>query len=151
VGRGADPVVSELDISPLLPGEAEAAVALWEEAGLTRPWNDPRADIRLALAGPASTVLAGRIDGGLVATAMVGWDGHRGWLYYLAVAKTERRRGYGARMARAAEDWLGAHQAPKIQLLIRAENQAVIAFYEALGYLRSDSAMLQRVLPREPR
>jgi hypothetical protein len=139
-------VVSALDISPLLPGEAEAAVALWEEAGLTRPWNDPRADIRLALAGPASTVLAGRIDGGLVATAMVGWDGHRGWLYYLAVAKAERRRGYGARMARAAEDWLAARQAPKIQLLIRAENQAVIAFYEALGYRRSDSVMLQRVL-----
>jgi ribosomal protein S18 acetylase RimI-like enzyme len=146
VGRSADSVVSALDISPLLPGEAEAAVALWEEAGLTRPWNDPRADIRLALAGPASTVLAGRIDGGLVATAMVGWDGHRGWLYYLAVAKAERRRGYGARMARAAEDWLAARQAPKIQLLIRAENQAVIAFYEALGYRRSDSVMLQRVL-----
>jgi ribosomal protein S18 acetylase RimI-like enzyme len=143
-------VVSALDISPLLPSEAEAAVALWEEAGLTRPWNDPRADIRLALAGPASTVLAGRIDGGLVATAMVGWDGHRGWLYYLAVAKAERRRGYGARMARAAEDWLGARHAPKIQLLIRAENQAVAAFYEALGYRRSDSAMLQRVLPRRP-
>ena len=138
--------MSELDISPLLPGEAEAAVALWEEAGLTRPWNDPRADIRLALAGPASTVLAGRIDGGLVATAMVGWDGHRGWLYYLAVAKAERRRGYGARMAQAAEDWLAARQAPKIQLLIRAENQAVVAFYEALGYRRSDSVMLQRVL-----
>ena len=146
MGRSADPVVSALDVSPLSPGEAEAAVALWEEAGLTRPWNDPRADIRLALVGPASTVLAGRIDGDLVATAMVGCDGHRGWLYYLAVAKAERRRGYGARMVRAAEDWLAARQAPKIQLLIRAENQAVVAFYEALGYRRSDSVMLQRVL-----
>ena len=146
MGRSADPVVSALDVSPLSPGEAEAAVALWEEAGLTRPWNDPRADIRLALVGPASTVLAGRIYGDLVATAMVGCDGHRGWLYYLAVAKAERRRGYGARMVRAAEDWLAARQAPKIQLLIRAENQAVVAFYEALGYRRSDSAMLQRVL-----
>jgi ribosomal protein S18 acetylase RimI-like enzyme len=77
---------------------------------------------------------------------MVGWDGHRGWLYYLAVAEAERRRGYGARMARAAEDWLAARQAPKIQLLIRAENQAVVAFYEALGYRRSDSVMLQRAL-----
>ena len=146
MGRSADPVVSALDVSPLSPDEAEAAVALWEEAGLTRPWNDPRADIRLALAGPASTVLAGRIDGDLVATAMVGCDGHRGWLYYLAVAKAERRRGYGARMVRAAEDWLAARQAPKIQLLIRAENQAVVAFYEALGYRSSDSVMLQRVL-----
>jgi hypothetical protein len=146
VGRSADPVVSAFNIGPLLPGEAEAAVTLWEEAGLTRPWNDPRADIRLALVGPTSTVLAGRIDGRLTATAMVGWDGHRGWLYYLAVAEAERRRGYGARMARAAEDWLAARQAPKIQLLIRAENQAVVAFYEALGYRRSDSVMLQRAL-----
>ena len=57
------------------------------EAGLTRPWNDPNADIALALATPSSTVLAGRIDGRLVATAMVGSDGHRGWVYYLAVAR----------------------------------------------------------------
>jgi ribosomal protein S18 acetylase RimI-like enzyme len=135
-----------MDIGQLGPEDCEAAVALWEEAGLTRPWNDPRADIRLALAGPASTVLAGRIDGRLVATAMVGWDGHRGWLYYLAVAKTARRRGLGARMVRAAEDWLAARQAPKLQLLVRAENQAVVAFYESLGYRRGDVVMLQRVL-----
>ena len=135
-----------MDIGQLDPEDCEAAVALWEEAGLTRPWNDPRADIRLALVGPTSTVLAGRIDGRLMATAMVGWDGHRGWLYYLAVAKTARRRGLGARMVRAAEDWLAARQAPKLQLLVRAENQAVVAFYESLGYRRGDVVMLQRVL-----
>jgi ribosomal protein S18 acetylase RimI-like enzyme len=135
-----------MDIGQLDPEDCEAAVALWEEAGLTRPWNDPRADIRLALAGPASTVLAGRIDGRLVATAMVGWDGHRGWLYYLAVAKAAQRRGYGVRMVRAAEDWLAARQAPKLQLLVRAENQAVVTFYETLGYRRTDTVMLQRVL-----
>ncbi len=137
---------ASVEIGELREGEIEAAVALWEEAGLTRPWNDPRADIRLALAGPASTVLTGRIDGRLVATAMVGWDGHRGWLYYLAVAKAAQRRGYGARMVRAAEDWLAARQAPKLQLLVRAENQAVVAFYETLGYRRTDTVMLQRVL-----
>jgi ribosomal protein S18 acetylase RimI-like enzyme len=135
-----------IEIGELCETEIEAAVALWSEAGLLRPWNDPRADIRLALAGPASTVLAGRIDRRLVATAMVGWDGHRGWLYYLAVAKAAQRRGYGARMVRAAEDWLTARQAPKLQLLVRAENQAVVAFYETLGYRRTDTVMLQRVL-----
>jgi hypothetical protein len=135
-----------MEIGDLSLAESEAAVALWEEAGLTRPWNDPRSDIRLALAGPDSTILAGRIEGRLIATAMVGWDGHRGWLYYLAVAKAERRRGYGARLVRAAEDWLAARQAPKLQMLIRAENQAVIAFYETLGYRRSDAVMLQRAL-----
>jgi hypothetical protein len=67
-----------MEIGDLSLAESEAAVALWEEAGLTRPWNDPRSDIRLALAGPDSTILAGRIEGRLIATAMVGWDGHRG-------------------------------------------------------------------------
>jgi len=141
---------ASVEICELREAEIEAAVALWDEAGLLRPWNDPRADIRLALAGPASTVLAGRIDGRLVATAMVGWDGHRGWIYYVAVAKAERRRGYGARMVQAAEDWLVARKAPKLNLLVRAENQTVVAFYEALGYLRSNTVMLQRVLPRKP-
>ncbi len=81
---------------PLRPDETEAAVALWEDCGLTRPWNDPRADIALALGKPSSTVLAGRIDGKLVATAMVGSDGHRGWVYYLAVAADRQRKGHGA-------------------------------------------------------
>jgi len=135
-----------MEIGELAPAEIEAAVALWQEAGLTRPWNDPRADIRLALAGPASTVLAGRIEGRLIATAMVGWDGHRGWAYYVAVAKSERRRGYGAQMVRAAEAWLAARNAPKLMLLVRTENQAVVAFYEALGFRRSDVVTLQRAL-----
>ena len=136
---------ASVEIGELREGEIEAAVALWREAGLLRPWNDPRADIRLALAGPASTVLAGRIDGRLVATAMVGWDGHRGWIYYLAVADDFRRRGIGARMVKAAEDWLAARGAPKLNLLVRAENAAVLGFYESLGYRRGDVVMLQRV------
>src|SRR5580704_17544578 len=94
-----------LSIGDLLPDEIEAAVALWEACGLTRPWNDPRADIRRALAGATSTILAGRIDGRLVATAMVGADGHRGWVYYLGVAPDLRRQGLGEAMMRAAERW----------------------------------------------
>ncbi|MGD0642818.1 MAG: GNAT family N-acetyltransferase, partial [Roseiarcus sp.] len=85
-----------VEIGALSVAEIEAAVALWEEAGLLRPWNDPLADIRLALAGPSSTVLAARAGGRLAATVMVGWDGHRGWIYYLAVAREFRRRGIGA-------------------------------------------------------
>ena len=135
-----------VEISDLFEEETEAAVALWQEAGLVRPWNDPRADIRRALAGSASTVLAGRLDGRLVATAMVGWDGHRGWLYYLAVAAGARRRGYGAAMVHAAEAWLAAHEAPKLNLMVRMENQAVLRFYESLGYRRADAVTLQRVL-----
>ena len=135
-----------LDIGALRSEECDAAIALWWEAGLTRPWNDPHADLAMALAGPASTVLAGRLDGRLVATAMVGWDGHRGWLYYLAVAIATRRRGYGAEMVRAAEAWLAGRSAPKLNLMVRSENQAVIAFYERLGYRLADTVTLQRVL-----
>jgi ribosomal protein S18 acetylase RimI-like enzyme len=126
--------------------ETEVAVLLWEEARLTRPWNDPRADIRRALASPASTVLAGRIDGRLIATAMVGFDGHRGWVYYLAVAASEQGQGLGRQMMRAAETWLGEHGAPKLNLMVRADNSATQNFYKKLGYKVSDVVVLQREL-----
>ena len=137
---------AELVIASLAEGEVEAAVALWREVGLWRPWNDPHADIRLAMAGPSSTILAARLDARLAATVMVGWDGHRGWIYYLAVARDLQRRGLGARMVKAAEDWLVQRDAPKLNLLVRAENAAVLGFYESLGYRRADTVLLQRVL-----
>jgi ribosomal protein S18 acetylase RimI-like enzyme len=135
-----------IEIGELRAEEAEAAVALWEACGLTRPWNDPHADLRLALESPSSTVLAGRRDAALVATAMVGCDGHRGWVYYLAVAPEHRRAGHGAAMMRAAEGWLTARGAPKLNLMVRADNAAAAGFYEALGYARSDVLVMQRVL-----
>lgn len=135
-----------MEIGSLAEAETEAAVELWRVAGLLRPWNDPRADIRLALGSPASTILAGRVEGRLVATAMVGFDGHRGWIYYLAVTPELTRGGLGARMVRAAEAWLKARGAPKLNLMVRADNQGVIGFYEKLGYTTTDIAFLQRVL-----
>jgi ribosomal protein S18 acetylase RimI-like enzyme len=137
---------ASVEIGELCEAEIEAAVALWREAGLLRPWNDPRADIRLALAGPSSAMIAARAEARLAATVMVGWDGHRGWIYYLAVARDLQRQGIGARMVKAAEDWLARRGAPKLNLLVRAENEAVLGFYESLGYRRSDAVLLQRVL-----
>jgi ribosomal protein S18 acetylase RimI-like enzyme len=133
-----------LTITDLREDQVDAAIALWEAAGLTRPWNDPRADARLALAGPTSTILAGHLDGRLVATAMVGADGHRGWVYYLAVAADERNSGYGVAMMRAAEQWIVARGMPKLQLMVRAENAGVIAFYHAIGYRIEDTVVLSR-------
>lgn len=124
---------------PLRPDETEAAVALWEACGLTRPWNDQRADIALALGRPSSTILAGRIDSKLVATAMTGSDGHRGWVYYLAVDPTAQRKGYGAAMMHAAAAWLREIGAPKLHVMIRSENLGVAAFYARLGYVKSDT------------
>jgi len=138
--------VADLVIASLAESEIEAAVALWREAGLLRSWNDPHADIRLALAGPSSTIIAAHAEARLAATVMVGWDGHRGWIYYLAVARDLQRRGIGARMVKAAENWLAERRAPKLNLLVRAENAAVLGFYESLGYRRSDAVLLQRVL-----
>jgi hypothetical protein len=135
-----------LGIGALEPFEIEAAVKIWGEAGLLRPWNDPRQDIRVALESPASTVLAGRLDRILAATAMVGFDGHRGWVYYVAVDPRFRRRGFGAAMMGAAEAWLKARGAPKLELMVRAENHTVVGFYEALGYKKSDAIVMQRVL-----
>jgi hypothetical protein len=125
---------AELPITDLRADEIEAAVALWEACGLTRPWNDPRADARLALGGPASTILAARDGETLVATAMVGADGHRGWVYYLAVALDRRGLRLGAAMMRAAEAWVRGRGVPKLQLMVRADNAEACAFYEAIGY-----------------
>lgn len=132
-------------IGDLAPEEAPAAVALWEAAGLTRPWNDPAADIRAALACPSSTVLAGRDEAGrLIATVMVGYDGHRGWLYYLAVAADRRGEGLGRLMVEAAERWLAARGAPAVRLMVRADNEGVTRFYERIGYEASDVRVLGR-------
>ncbi len=83
-------------------------IALWQACGLTRPWNDPAADIALARRGPNSTMLIGRDAGAIVATAMVGHDGHRGWVYYVAADPDRRAKGFGRAIMDAAEDWLRA-------------------------------------------
>ena len=136
----------DLAISPLRLDEMEAVVALWAEAGLLRPWNDPRADLSLAMGKPGSAVLAGRLGGTLVSTAMVGHDGHRGWVYYLAVATTHRKRGFGAAMMKAAEGWVRAQRVPKLQLLVRGDNAQTQAFYDAIGYTKSDVVVMAKAL-----
>jgi len=130
-----------------LPGPAvNAAVELWGRAGLTRPWNDPLADLRRALAGPASTVLAGWLDGALVATAMVGHDGHRGWVYYLAVSPEQQGRGHGRAMMAACETWLRERHVPKLNIMVRGDNSAARSFYERLDYGTDDVVVLSRRL-----
>lgn len=128
---------SPLVIRELKPEEIGAAVQLWEACGLTRPWNDPRADARRALDGPASTILAGYSTGNrLSATAMVGADGHRAWVYYLAVSPDSRGAGHGMALMRAAEDWARRSGMAKLELMVRDGNGPAAAFYVSIGYRR---------------
>ncbi|MDK1359108.1 GNAT family acetyltransferase [Arthrobacter sp. zg-Y1219] len=122
----------------LTKDQYDSAVSLWTATGLTRPWNDPMDDLLRAMNGATSTVLGYSLDGDLVATAMVGHDGHRGWVYYLAVAPDRQESGLGRMMMEACEQWLVERGAVKVQLMIRTNNSPVIDFYNQLGYELSD-------------
>jgi ribosomal protein S18 acetylase RimI-like enzyme len=135
-----------MHIESLSPPHFDAAITLWHDAGLTRPWNDPLEDLRRAMAGPASTVLAGTDSGQLLATAMVGHDGHRGWVYYVAVRPDRRGHGHGRAIMRACETWLTARDIPKIDLMVRTENDSVLAFYHAIGYGRDEVFVMSKRL-----
>ena len=135
-------------MSPVAAGPADeaAVIALWEACGLTRPWNDPALDFRRAVGGATSAVLIGRDGDALIASVMAGCDGHRGWVYYLAVAPDRRREGLGRLMMAAAEAWLRERGAPKLQLMVRGDNEVALGFYEALGLARQDVVTLGRFL-----
>jgi ribosomal protein S18 acetylase RimI-like enzyme len=135
-----------LSIAPIADGDVAGVMALWQACGLTRPWNDPSADIALARRGSNSAVLVGRDAGALVATAMVGHDGHRGWVYYVAVSPDSQGKGLGRIMMNAAEEWLREAGVPKLQLLVRRENAKASGFYQSLGYEESTSVMLAKWL-----
>ena len=112
-------------------GDESAVTALWKECGLTVPYNDPAADFRFALGKFNSDIL---VTEDLVGAVMVGHDGHRGWLYYLAVAPARQRQGVGRMLVTAAEQWLAERGVPKVHLMVRETNMAVAAFYQRLGF-----------------
>lgn len=114
--------------------DEDAVVSLWEAAGLTRPWNDPRADIRRKLTVQPELFLVA-VDGAeVIGTVMAGYDGHRGWLYYLAAAESHRGQGIGRALVAEAERLLVALGCPKVQLMVRPDNVGARGFYDALGY-----------------
>lgn len=123
-----------LIVSAIADADIPAVVTLWERCELTRPWNDPKADILFARGKDNSEVLVGRVDNIIVATAMVGHDGHRGWLYYVATDPDRQKQGHGRTIVAAAENWLRGRGIPKIQLLVRAGNTKVQAFYKTLNF-----------------
>jgi ribosomal protein S18 acetylase RimI-like enzyme len=111
-----------------------ALLALWQQCGLIVPWNNPRSDIERKLADSPELFFVGKVGSRLVSSCMAGYDGHRGWIYFLAVLPAEQRAGRAARMVAYAEARLAELGCPKIDLMVRDSNTAVLAFYQSAGY-----------------
>jgi ribosomal protein S18 acetylase RimI-like enzyme len=124
-----------LTIRSAAPEDEPGVIALWRACDLVASYNDPGADFRFARAGACSDVLVGVDDTDRICgSVMVGHDGHRGWLYYVASAPDVRGGGVGRQMVEAAEGWLRERGVVKAQLLVRETNTKVVSFYERLGF-----------------
>ena len=115
-------------------GDEAAIVELWQQCGLVVPWNNPLTDIARKIANSPELFFTGRIDGKLVASCMAGYDGHRGWIYFLAVANSEQRKGFATQLVAHVEAQLIELGCPKLELMVRDRNREVIEFYQAIGF-----------------
>jgi ribosomal protein S18 acetylase RimI-like enzyme len=128
----------KLEIRAYQPGDETQVIELWHRCGLTVPYNNPKRDIQRKLRVQSDMFLVGVIDEIVIATAMVGYDGHRGWVNYLAVAPEHQRKGIASRLMEEAEIRLLSMGCPKINLQVRTSNTGVIKFYEKIGYKLDD-------------
>ena len=142
----SNPANHALTIEAIEDGDVTEVIALWQRCGSLRAWNDPARDIALARKETNATVLLGRNDGVLVASVLVGHDGHRGWVYYVTVDPDHRFKGYGRVIMTAAEDWLRARGIEKLQLMVRGDNAKVHAFYQSLGYYDQERVIFAKWL-----
>lgn len=123
-----------MKIHSFSPEDKDAVIQLWNECNLVVPWNDPQKDIQRKLKDSAELFLLGKLDGEVIASAMGGYEGHRGWINYLAIAPAQQGKGYARQIMEDLELRLQALGCPKLNLQIRSSNVDVIRFYEALGY-----------------
>jgi ribosomal protein S18 acetylase RimI-like enzyme len=134
-------------IAPAAPEDEAAVAQLWRDCGLVVAYNDPVADFRLALGRPTSDILLHKnAQGAVIASAMVGHDGHRGWLYYVAVHPAHQGRGLGKAMVAAAENWMAAQGIGRAQLMVRETNPQMVGFYEKLGFEVIPRILMRKVL-----
>ena len=124
----------EMKVRPYLPGDEDAVVELWRKCDLIKPWNNLKQDIERKLKVNPELFLVGLVDSRIVATVMGSYDGHRGWIYYLAVYPVYQRRGWGKQIMGAVEEKILAMGCPKINLQIRSDNLDAVKFYENIGY-----------------
>lgn len=133
-------------LRPYRDSDFLACVELWRKCGITVSYNDPALDVALWQRSAEAEILVAERGGHPVGTVCVGHDGHRGWLYQLAVEPKLQRQGLGRKLVRAAEDWLAERGVPKVQLMIRPANEAVRRFYESLGYELTPRLVMARWL-----
>jgi ribosomal protein S18 acetylase RimI-like enzyme len=137
-----------MEIRPFRSGESDDVIRLWQDCGLVRPWNDPQLDIERKLTEQPELFLVGVVDGVIVASAMFGFDGTRGWVHYLGVAPSMRGRSLGRLIMAEGERLLVERGCPKLNLQVRADNDAVLGFYRALGYEQDAVVSLgKRLIP----
>ena len=140
-----------MQIRPFQNSDEPAVVALWEQCRLTRPWNDPRRDVARKLAVQPELFLVGVIDGAVIATVMAGYEGHRGWVNYLAVTPDFRGRGFARALMQRVEELLMERGCPKVSLLVRTSNPEVVDFYRHIGYAQDEAVSLgKRLIPDTP-
>ncbi|MCC7544624.1 MAG: GNAT family acetyltransferase [Aquabacterium sp.] len=140
-----------MQIRPYTPADETAVIDLWQRCELTRPWNDPRKDIARKLTGQPELCVVGVRQGQIVATAMAGFDGHRGWINYLAVSPEVQKQGLGRQLMAHVEQALTAMGCPKLNLQVRAGNAQALAFYQAIGYGQDELvSMGKRLISDQP-
>ncbi len=138
-----------LEVRAFEAADEADVVELWRTCNLVVPWNDPAKDIQRKLQVQRDSFLVGLVNGRLVATVMSGYEGHRGWINYLAVAPEHRRQGFGRRMMDAAEAILRELGCPKINLQIRRSNAQAVDFYRSLGFIEDESISLGKRLVQD--
>ena len=132
---------------PFDPATDEAQVIdLWRRCDLVRPWNDPAKDIRRKLRVRPDLFLVAEIDRRVVGTVMIGYDGHRGWINYLAVDPDHQQQGIGRQLMAEAERLLRAEGCPKINLQVRKGNTAAIEFYRRIGFIKDEAISMGKRL-----
>ena len=126
--------------------DREAVIELWDACELTRPWNNPDLDISRKLRVQPELFLVGEVQGKVIASAMAGYDGHRGSVFYLAVSPSYQGLGYGEQLMARIEELLTSMGCPKLNVVVRTSNEKVLAFYNSLGYTADEVVSLGRRL-----
>ncbi|WP_084397466.1 GNAT family acetyltransferase [Henriciella aquimarina] len=142
-------MTDQLVLRPALLADGPAVVALWQACGLVADYNPPMADFERALTSQVSTILVAEQAGKIVGAVMAGDDGHRGWIYYLAVSPALRKRGIARRLLTEVEAWADARGVRKIQLMVRPSNSEIQEFYEQTGYGETPRLVMAKWLDKE--